>query len=94
MSCIFNKTLYIKIKNTFVEENLTKRKPIFAKKKTVTSAGNKFEALAVKKAELVEIQKKISEEKLLQQREEHDAKMQLLKLKKEILEKGSLTFEF
>lgn len=78
---------------TFVG-NFTKSRPMFAKKKTVTSAGSKFEALAVKKAELVEIQKKIAEEKLVQQREEHAAKMQLLKLKKDILEKGSLTFEF
>lgn len=71
-----------------------KTRPIFARKKTVSSAGNKFEALAIKKAELVEIQKKVAEEKLLQQREEHDAKMAILNLKKEMLQKGSLSFEF
>nr|CAI5853315.1 unnamed protein product [Callosobruchus analis] len=75
----------------------SRRRPILAKKKTVSSAGAKFEELAVKKQELVELQLKIAEQQLHQNHMEHEKKMKLLdlqiteqQLKNKLLEKQIL----
>lgn len=69
-------------------------------KKTVSSAGAKFNLLAEEKLELVKLQKEIANKKMAQDQREHEMKMEILSIKKEneklkqqILSEGQLVLK-
>ncbi|CAH1967794.1 unnamed protein product [Acanthoscelides obtectus] len=62
-----------------------RRRPVIKKKKSMSSASSKFEELAMKKLELVNLQMSIAEEIKKQNAAEHKIKMENLKLKQDIL---------
>lgn len=78
----------------------SRRRPILKKKKTVSSAGAKFELAAERKIELLQYQRLVAETQLKQLQEEHDIKMEILHIKKQkesikcsLLEQGKVIFE-
>lgn len=79
----------------------TRRRPVLNKRKTISSAGAVFQLAAEKKIELIELQRKVAETELQQQKDEHNLRMEILGIKKEreihksnMLKQGNLVFEF